>query len=124
MVRRLKDKDVQNKHMKVFKPRRAKSKQAHTWYQRAHHQGECVWPPCQGGSVCGGRSCKCVCWLVKGVRLGAVGSAATGPRGRLSHDTGGQSHNLAAHSSLDQHSPSGRLHGQKNLLKYIKIISK
>lgn len=104
----LKDTDTQNKYMKVFactvRARHTKSKQAHTWYQRARLQGECVWPLCRGGSVCGGRSCECVCWWVRGVWWGAAGSAATGPKGRPSRGTEGQSHNSAAHNSLGLHS--------------------
>lgn len=112
-IGQLKDKDTQNKYVQDFlcthRPRHTKSKQAHTWYQRARLQGECVWPPCQGGSVCGGRSCECVCWWVRGVQWGAAGSAATEPRGRPSHDTAGQSHSSAARSSLGPHNPSGHL---------------
>lgn len=112
-IGQLKDADTLNKYMKVFACRRrarhTKSKQAHTWYQRARLQGECVWPLCQGGSVCGGRSCECACWWVRGVWWGAAGSAATGPRGRPSRDTAGQSHSSAARNSLGLHSLSGHL---------------
>jgi len=80
-----------------------------TWYQRARLLGECVWPPCQGESVCGGKSSECVCCWEQGARPGAAGSAAAGPVGRPSRDTAGQSRSSAAHNSRDQHSPSGRL---------------
>lgn len=99
----------ERKYMEPFRLKRTKSKQAHTWYQRAHLRGVCVLLPCQGGSVCGGRSCVCACWWVRAARRGSAGSAATGPRGRRSRDTRGQSRSSAAHSSRGQRSPSGRL---------------
>lgn len=112
-VGQVKDTHIQNKYIKgsacTRRARHTKSKQAYTWYQRARLQGGCVWPLCQGGSVCGGRSCECVCQQVMGMWWGAAGSAATGPRGRPSRDTKGQSHNSAARNSLGLHSPSGHL---------------
>lgn len=104
----LKDTDTQNKYMKDFacacRPSQGGSKQAHTWYQRARLQGECVWLPCQGESVCGGRSCECVCSGARWVWWGSAGSAATGPRGRPSRGTAGQSCSSAVRSSPGPHS--------------------
>lgn len=107
---------TQRKYIKAFactlQPGDAKSKQADTWYQRARLRGECVQPLCRGGSVCGGRSCECVCWRARGERWRAAGSAATGPRGRLSRDTEDLSHNSAARNSRGLRSPSGHLKGE------------
>lgn len=112
--------------MKLFactrRPRHTKSKQAHTWYQRARLQGECVWPLYQGGSVCGGRSRECVCWRVRGVRWWAAGSAAIGPRGQPSRDTEGRSHSSAARNSRGPHSPSDHLKGTGSSKCIYKIV--
>lgn len=91
-----------------------KSKQVHTWYQRARLQGDCVWLPCQVESVRGGRSCVCVCWWMQTAWWGTAGSAAAGPVGRRNRDTGGQSHSSAAHSSLDLRSLSIHLKEEEN----------
>lgn len=84
--------------------RRTESKQAHTWYQRARLQGECVWLLYQGGNVCAGRSSECVCWRARGLRWWMAGPAAGGPTGLPSRDTEGRSRSSAVHSSRGQHS--------------------
>lgn len=96
--------------------RRTRSKQAHTWYQRARLRGECVWLLYQGGSVCAGRSSECVCWGVRGLLWWTAGPAAGGPAGRPSRDTGGQSRSSAVHSSRGQRSRSGHLKARTNSL--------
>lgn len=93
----------------THRPRHTRSKQAHTWYQRAHLQGECVLPLYQGGSVYGGRSRECVCWRARGVWWWAAGSAAIGLRGQPSRGTEGRSRSSAAHNSRGPRSRSGRL---------------
>lgn len=99
--------------MKLFacthRPGHTKSKQAHTWYQRARLQGECVWPLYQRGSARGGRSRGCTCWQVRGARWWAGCSAATGPRGQPNRGIEGRSRSSAAHSSRDLRSLSGHL---------------
>lgn len=84
--------------------RRTESKQAHTWYQRARLQGECVWLLYQGGNVCAGRSSECVCLRARGLRWWTAGPAAGGPTGLPSRDTERRSRSSVVHSSRGQHS--------------------
>lgn len=98
----------------THRPGLSKSKQAHTWYQRARLQGGCVWLLYQGGSVCGSRSCECACWWVQRMWWWAEGCTATRAMDQPSRDTEGRSHSSAVHSSQGQHSLSGHLKGRGN----------